>query len=380
MLNISNLIKKIAKVTPPNNNCNKNFTSILQPKTDFTVSLITLFDSIFMPIPTNIVTTFKDKKQALTLYKTFVYLKSDPHHNIMMHKKVMNVLIPVQWTKTLKLKAFNFFVEWYKTEALKYNVKVDENTNFTVLYEIYCAVTFGTQQPSVHSVTFLNEGDARSPEGERASLLHTKQKRCDLLVTYNTEGKKTYSLLDILIGRNKEYKGNLVFTKSYDVSAIQEQQKHMLLELQKQKDNSNLSQDDKNLIKEKIMLIEKLSVSNMTPAAQTIIIQEHMISVIPIIRKINSGFNPNMIVFIPENPNASPDTLILAEKIQSFVPYPLGVATPNTEVDLMLSKTLSLYLKYKKPDLNVMSPTERNYCLEIIKKYAPEYYSTLSIS
>jgi hypothetical protein len=34
MLNLSNLIKKIAKVTPPNNNCNKNFTSILQPKTE----------------------------------------------------------------------------------------------------------------------------------------------------------------------------------------------------------------------------------------------------------------------------------------------------------------------------------------------------------
>jgi len=46
----------------------------------------------------------------------------------------------------------------------------------------------------------------------------------------------------------------------------------------------------------------------------------------------------------------------------------------NTNIKI---DTLPIYLEYKKPDLSVMSPTERDYCLAIIKKYAPEYFATL---
>lgn len=298
----------------------------------------------------------------------------------MLHKKVMNVIIPKEFTKTQKMEAFNYFVKWYHIEALKYHINVDEKTNFTVLYEIYCSLKFGKDQPSVHSITFLAENSTRSVDQQKASLLQTKQKNCDLSVTYesnDSSNTKVISLLDILIGRNKEIKGNLVFTKTRDITAINDQKKHMLFELNKYKDNNTLSKLDKDLIQQKIMLIENLEKSNMTPAAQTIVLQEYVISLIPLIRKIIPNYNPNMIVFMPENESPSLSTLGLEEKLKSHIPYDFSINTPNAVTEQIIRKTLPMYLEYKKPDLSVMSPTERNFCLEVIKKYAPDYYATL---
>jgi hypothetical protein len=151
----------------------------------------------------------------------------------------------------------------------------------------------------------------------------------------------------------------------------------MLLELNKYHNNKTLSKSDRNIIEQKIIIIENLAKSNMTPAAQTITMQEHVISLISIIRKVTPNYNPNMIVFMPNNPQPSIDSVILAEKLQIYIPNDFGLGTSNIETELIIRRTLPIYLEYKKPDLSVMSPTERDYCLAIIKKYAPEYFATL---
>ena len=340
---------------------------------ELTISLINMYEALFTPIPDKILLTLQEKQYRITLYKTFLYLKSDPYHNIMLHKKVTNVLLDKDYTKTQKIEAFNYFMKWYKGEALKYNIPVDENTNFTVLYEMYTAVTFGDKQPSVHSITILAENVTRNIEAQQASMLLTKQKNCDLSVVYGTNNNKVSSLLDIKIGNPRTYKGNLIFTKPYDTSAMNNQKNHMLSELDTYSKNHSLKEEDQQLIKNKIILIKELANSGMTLQAQTLVMQEEVISLISTIRKVVPNYNPNMIAFIPENPKTTVNVELLATKLQSYVPYDFSIATSNNQTESIIRKTLPIYLDYKKPDLSVMAPKERELCISILKKFAPEY-------
>jgi hypothetical protein len=66
--------------------------TIVKPN-NISISLITFYNSIFIPIPSSILDTLEKKKSALTLYKTFLYLKTDPNYNFMLHKKLMGVFV-----------------------------------------------------------------------------------------------------------------------------------------------------------------------------------------------------------------------------------------------------------------------------------------------
>jgi hypothetical protein len=157
---------------------------------------------------------------------------------------------------------------------------------------------------------------------------------------------------------------------------INNQKNHMLL-LDTYSKHNRLGEEDQQLIKEKMILIKELPNSGMTLAAQTITMQEHIISLIPTIRKIASNYNPNMIAFIPENPKPTIDISVFAERLKTHIPNDFSLGTPNSQTEEIIRKTLPMYLEYKRPDLSLMSQTERDYCIAIINKYAPEYLLTL---
>lgn len=371
----NNVTKAVCNVSKPINN---DFSAHSPSDMQVALSVVSIYESIFNKIPLSVISNIDNIKNHILMYKTFTFMKTDPSLNVLLHKKFISSLIPKPFIVMKKLEALEFMKKVsINYPNLKYNLYIDENTSYVVIYEMFSAFEFGLQQSSVQSITFLPENASRSLISQEESKRLTKQTNCDLEVTYKSPNEKpTRTLLDILIGRNKEYKGNLSFRDPKDIANLEEHKNHYIAELNRLLSNFDDKSSNEYIVTfQKIEKITEIWNSNMTAAARILNIQEEIISFLPFWRQYNASANPNMIVFMPQN-SVSEDQYNMAKEIQSFVeplvPFHNGI--PSTTIEKVISATLTIYLNKKNIDITTMPEQQRLLCLGIMKKYAPTKY------
>lgn len=348
------------------------------------LTLITFYDAIFSNtvVPNNLMHMFKEALKISLIQKSIFCMQQGPQFDVMKQKKLFTASIKFVYGKNAmsfdKKEALALMQNAYpQMLSEKYLLESDDKASYSVIYEIFAGYSFGRQQASVHKVTFLAENQPRSIKHQEESYRFTKQPNCDLEVVYKSpEGNpfiKTY--LDILIGRNKEYKGNLVVTSCNDVGAMKDQYQHYLYVLDIL-DQQKVSNRQKKALLAVTKDIRTIWDSDMTKPAKIISLQEKMMAFIPTAREINPNFNPNMIVFSPQRtPELSMLKKILVKDIAIILQSegPIETNSPDIHVHKVIKATLPAYTESEKPNLALMSPTNRKLAFDFYKAYYPDY-------
>ena len=356
-----------------------------------TISLFVFYESLFINIPNDFLIHIKNVERKALMYKTICFMKNDPYFNVMQHKKMLSVLIKgtISNTKGIlsgpKKDALDLIRNTYSDiDETKYVLDHDHIVSFPVLYEIYCGIKFGQDQSSVHKITFRTEDVKKhSPDTQKKSLLYTKQPNCDLQISYKSPFGIFTSFMDVLIGRNHSFKGNVMFVSITDKELIFKELDNNIYRVEKlieriPSDNILLVSQ----LKKHLHALITIRACNMTPAAKTISMQEELIKYIPLCREFDPSYNPNMIAFTPINNSSNFKSLPLFDKFKSIITLNGGLHynMSDLQVEMMLRRTFPMYLHYNKENictaLSKMEPREKQLCIKVIEKWAPEFYDT----
>lgn len=351
--------------------------NVEEARLDLALAITKYFQAIFSPTPIETVLKLENVKNGLIMYKIMTYAKTVP--NPFLAKKFFQI----SYEKNLLIfpkKTVVEFVHMSSKNPISKDLKLEypqEKTSTSGVYEIHTGELFASQSSNVHVITFKTENPNNvNPDAQKKSLLMTGQKNCDLEVTFKTKmGTKFDSLLDILIGKNKHYKGNLIQTNINDIHKIETNLDTVSNELIFIANNTTFSDNDKKTFDSIKKQIESIySSNNITPQNKTLLIQEQLVELIPIVRKHSNNYNPHFLVFFEERNKANENVTDIAKRIQNIFPESITSHSSNDVMEDTFKKAIPIFIKHYHIDWKLLSPGDREHCLSLIKKITPELY------
>lgn len=354
-----------------------NFSTNLQENQfEIALALTKYFHVQFSPTPTEIISKLDNIKNALVIYKIFAYAKNTA--NPFIAKKFFQITFKKEsliFSKNTVIEAANKLT----ANSNQYTIQAQhpqEKTSTSGVYEVHTGTLFANQQKKVHVILYKSENPNHvTQETQKKSVSMTGQKNCDVEITFKTKlGQKFNSLFDILIGKNKHYKGNLIQTNINNILFIKDHLDELVDNLDTLADNKQDYTKDKLFINIK-QKIDSIFQNNDTPQNKTLLIQEQLVDLISVLRKYNyNSYNPNFLVFFEEQTIENKNIENTAKLIQKILPESISFHSSNEIIEQAMKKALPIFIENYHIEWKLLSPADREHCLSLAKKLTPELY------
>jgi hypothetical protein len=352
--------------------------NIEETRLDLALAMTKYFETIFSPTPNEVLLKLENIKNGLFMYKMMTFAKTVP--NPFLAKKFFQI----SYEKNLLIFPKKTVVEFARMSSKNPISNVlqleypQEKTSTSGVYEVHTGDLFSSQSSNVHIITFKTENPNNvNPDTQRKSLSMTGQKNCDLEVTFKTKmGTMFNSLLDILIGKNSHHKGNLIQTNiNNNLLKIQANLDNVWEELDYIANNTQFSPSDKKIVGSIKKQIDSIYYCNsITVQNKTLLIQEQLVEIIPVVRKYDNKYNPNFLVFFEEQNKENENLPDIARRIQNIFPESITMHSPNEVMEETFKKAIPIFIEHYHIDWKLLSPGDREHCLILIKKFTPELY------
>lgn len=325
------------------------------------------------------------KNSKAVFFREKFYHLANINNNFVLQQKITFIigdkltLSKIDLLKIIeKLDAFHTFQKINAENNPFYMVESDNINSTKAFYEFWATHCFAKNQPGVHSIMFKSEHpSSRTSDQQKLSQKMTGQKNSDVEITF--KGKftsKIKSLMDVKLGQKFHFKGNLIFTSLHDINRCYETIQSLKDDLNAVLKNKSIeiSANDKLILDEALVNIEKIEkTTNITPQNKIVLIQQQIIQIIETARNYNPFFNPNLISFIPENENSKNNYELIEKIAQIPETAMLSHSSSDVLIKTALQKSLAIYLNHHKHCLEIMSPSHREHCLSIIRRFIPDY-------